>query len=158
MRVVKNTAERLELRGSAWMMGIIVGAFLAVFIAVALRALLSGDLKQAALLGLVAVMLAVVGAVFVRHESAIFDGPAGQVSIGSVSVLGRRKTIRPLAGLKGARLEARPAEKAFDKPAERVLLEWSDGSRLPVSALFKSGRVAGDASRAINEWLAIRKR
>lgn len=80
------------------------------------------------------------------------DRPAGVVLIRSVTVVGQREVVHPIADLRGATLQI---SESLDSTTFRPALTMADGTEVPLWHLFINGNGAAKTVTTINDWLEV---
>lgn len=154
MRRIHAGPDRLILRHSATLAALSSGGGTLGFAGMALTRWAEKAGTEAAPPAILAAICAALFAALARREEVIFDRESGRVTLSSLSVFGRRTDAWPLARLDRAILGLDPSEAGTPEPRlARVELTLSDGARIPLSAVYRSGAGAEDAVRAVNAWL-----
>ena len=85
------------------------------------------------------------------------DRPAGVVLIRSVTVVGQREVVHPIADLRRAVLQRPKRQRSLssDSKTYRPALTMADGTEVPLWHLFISGNGAARTVTTINDWLEV---
>ncbi len=154
MTPILTTPERLMLRRRPWALGIGLICALLILAAIGLSKFMAGEQDEAGKLLLLFGIFAVVFAVFVRQEVVIFDRAADAVMIRSASVFGAREKLHPLEGCRRAIVEKDRNDSSDSKrPTFRPVLDYRDGTKIPLTGIYTGGNGAEETVRAVNAWL-----
>ncbi|MEO8244641.1 MAG: hypothetical protein ABI832_20305 [bacterium] len=158
MKPIVTTSERLTLRSRPWLLGAGLICAMLLFAAIGLNKFMAGDQDEAGKLLLLFGIFAVVFCVFIKQVVVIFDRATDAVVIRAASVFGGREQRHPLSGCKRAFVEKDHNDSSDSKvPTFRPVLEYRDGTKVPLTDIYSGGDGAELAVKAINAWLEPRK-
>ncbi len=152
MSVKRNTPDQLIVADIPWVMGVLLIAFILIFVGVGLSLVISGEW-----MGLMFVVLgggigAIAFVAFVRRVQMIFDRPTDRIIHRRRSVFGYSEDIHPLSELKGVTLETSYSRKGGTMYRPTLLL---NGDRVPIVQSYTNTRGPKKLADAIEAWIAL---
>ncbi len=155
MEPLSSTPEQLILRARPVRLGLGLSAAMLIFAAIWLSKAF-GDQKDLGVLGLLFGLFALMFAVFVRQEVAIFDRASQTLTLRSASVFGVRSRSHTLEGVQRAVSEI-DTDSEGRKRMARPVLKYATGKAVPLSSIFRAGSSSEASVKAVNAWLKPHK-
>lgn len=153
MKIRTNTPELLIVEDRPWLLGVMLGGFILLFVAIGLSMLSSGEMAGWFVLLFGGGMGVVAFMAFVRRVQAVFHRSEGWVEIRRANVL-RRQTVRhELHEVSRAVVQELSGK---DGPTRRVALIFDDGPSAgthPLRLAYTNYGNPQGVADAINAWL-----
>jgi len=153
MRLVENTAERLEYRHQPWVAAGLTAAWTLAFLAGGIYSLITGDflnlvpMAGGVLLGLLAWRL------LARPTRLMADARTGQIA----QTRGRRHQHWPLSDIAEARCAETLVRSAGYRSVHTAVLEFKDGRRAEPIWTGYGPQTACQVAKTLEAWLGARR-
>ena len=156
MKVIENTRDRLVVRSTPWIMGIILALIVVGLSGVSLSAFLADDTEKAISSFITGPIFAGAAfALFVRRDELVLDSDTGTMEIRHATVFRRSVERLDLKRFKRASTQTRYSSEGSSR-MQRVALLMADPHTKDIhniSPAYRSGPDAENAATAINDWL-----
>lgn len=154
MKVRSNTPDRLVLERAPWLLGLMLIAFVLIFVGVGLAMTLSGELMGLFILLFGGGIGAAAFLAFVRKTQVIFDTTAASVTHRVQTMFGFTETVIPLAAVDEASIQTSRGDQTDMHRPVLMMAEAHPERVVPLVTVYVSGRSAFKTRDVVNAWLA----